>query len=188
MFLFVIDYTDRSSEPPKSRSNSRRPSLSDEKEVLVLQVINLVLFVMYRNRANKSSWILIDLQSVELFGFYSVYIKYFGQDRVNQNFWKFRSKTQWISLVQPEKFKKKTGPPFEVDHFSRLDQSEFWLNGSHPLSHLRPLSTLLQQNLLLEHCKQNIVVLIRLFSICRLRIFKLKYYLWRKKSLICLKQ
>ena len=187
MFLFVIDYTDRSSEPPKSRSNSRRPSLSDEKEVLVLQVINLVLFVMYRNRANKSSWILIDLQSVELFGFYSVYIKYFGQDRVNQNFWKFRSKTQWISLVQPEKFRK-NGSTFEVDHLSWSDQSAFWLNGSNPLGHLRPLSMLLQQNFLLEHCKQNIAVLIRLFSICRLRIFKLKYYLWRKKSLICLKQ
>ena len=27
---------------------------------------------------------------------------------------------------------KKTGPPFEVDHFSQSDQLEFWLNGSHP--------------------------------------------------------
>ena len=119
MFLFVIDYTDRSSEPPKSRSNSRRPSLSDEKEALVLQVINLVLFVMYKNRANKSSWILIGLQSVELFGFYSFYVKYFGRDRFNQNFWKFQSKTQWISLVQPEKFRKNGstfwgGPLFPV--------------------------------------------------------------------------
>ena len=25
------------------------------------------------------------------------------------------------------------GPPFEVDHFSRSDRSEFWLNGSRPL-------------------------------------------------------
>lgn len=32
---------DRSSDPPKSRSNSRRPSLSDEKDVLVLQIKNL---------------------------------------------------------------------------------------------------------------------------------------------------
>ena len=24
---------------------------------------------------------------------------------------------------------EKTGPPFEVDHFSQSDQSEFWLNG-----------------------------------------------------------
>ena len=31
-------YPDRSGDPPKSRSNSRRPSLSDEKDVLVLQV------------------------------------------------------------------------------------------------------------------------------------------------------
>ena len=34
---------------------------------------------------------------------------------------------------------EKTGPPFEVDHFSRSDRSEFWLNGSRP----RLLSTLL---------------------------------------------
>ena len=27
----------------------------------------------------------------------------------------------------------KTGPPFEVVHFSRSDRSEFWLNGSRPL-------------------------------------------------------
>ena len=27
---------------------------------------------------------------------------------------------------------EKTGPPSEVDHFSRSDRLEFWLNGSHP--------------------------------------------------------
>ena len=27
---------------------------------------------------------------------------------------------------------EKTGPPFEVDHFSRSDRLEFWLNGSRP--------------------------------------------------------
>ena len=27
---------------------------------------------------------------------------------------------------------EKTGPPFEVDHFSRFDLLEFWLNGSRP--------------------------------------------------------
>ena len=32
---------------------------------------------------------------------------------------------------------EKTGPPFEVDHFSRSDRSEFWLNGSRPLIVLR---------------------------------------------------
>ena len=163
MFLFVIDDTDRSSEPPKSRSNSRRPSLSDEKEVLVLQVINLVLFVMYKNRAHKSSWILIDLQSVELFGFYSFYVKYFGRDlyisKISGNFGAKLNGSVWSN----QKSFEKTGPPFEVDHFSQLDQFEFWLNGSHPLGHLRPLLTLLQQNLVIEHCKQNIAVLIRLF-------------------------
>ena len=135
MFLFVIDDTDRSSEPPKSRSNSRRPSLSDEKEVLVLQVINLVLFVMYKNRANKSSWILIGLESLELFGFYSFYVKYFGRDRFNQNFWKFRSKTQWISLVQPEKFRKNGstfwgGPLFPVGPVGILVE---WITPFRPL-------------------------------------------------------
>ena len=29
-----------------------------------------------------------------------------GRDPLNQNFRKFRSKTQWIGLVQPEKFRK----------------------------------------------------------------------------------
>ena len=28
---------------------------------------------------------------------------------------------------------EKTGPPFEVDQFSRSDRLEFWLNGSRPL-------------------------------------------------------
>ena len=27
---------------------------------------------------------------------------------------------------------EKTGPPFEVDHFSRSDRLELWLNGSRP--------------------------------------------------------
>ena len=29
---------------------------------------------------------------------------------------------------------EKTGPPFEVVLFSRSDRSEFWLNGSRPMS------------------------------------------------------
>ena len=33
---------------------------------------------------------------------------------------------------------EKTGPPFEVDHFSRSDRLEFWLNGSCPLGTLTP--------------------------------------------------
>ena len=28
---------------------------------------------------------------------------------------------------------EKTGPPFEMDHFSRSDRSKFWLNGSRPI-------------------------------------------------------
>ena len=56
-----------------------------------------------------------------------------GRDPFNQTFRKFRSKTQWIGSVQPEKFRK-TGPPFEVVLFSRSDRLEFWLNGSRPMS------------------------------------------------------
>lgn len=46
-----------------------------------------------------------------------------GLDPFNQKFRKFRSKTEWIGSVQPEKFRKNS-PPFEVDHFSRLDRSD----------------------------------------------------------------
>ena len=56
-----------------------------------------------------------------------------GRDPFNQTFRKFRSKTQWIGSVQPEKFRK-NGPPFEVVLFSRSDRLEFWLNGSRPVS------------------------------------------------------
>ena len=46
-----------------------------------------------------------------------------GRNSFSQNFRKFRSKTQWIGSVQRESFEK-TGPPFEVDHFSRSDRLE----------------------------------------------------------------
>ena len=68
------------------------------------------------------------------------------------------------SVWSNQKSFKKTGLSFGVDHFSRSDQLEFWLNGSNPLGHLRPLSMLLQQNLLIEHFKKNLAILIRLFS------------------------
>ena len=62
-------------------------------------------------------------------------IKFFtasqGHDPFNQYFRKFRSKTQWVCSVQPEKFRK-TGPPFEVVLVSRSDRLEFWLNRSRP--------------------------------------------------------
>ena len=54
-----------------------------------------------------------------------------GRDPFNQNFRKFRSKTQWIGSVQLEKFRKNWST-FQVDHF-QSDQSEVWLNGSRPL-------------------------------------------------------
>ena len=35
---------------------------------------------------------------------------------------------------------EKTGPPFEVVHFSRSDRLEFWLNGSRPMFYVGELS------------------------------------------------
>ena len=62
-----------------------------------------------------------------------------GRDPFSQNFRKFRSKTRSRllpklsgSVRSNQKSFEKTGPPFEVDHFSRSHRSEFWLNGSHP--------------------------------------------------------
>ena len=46
-----------------------------------------------------------------------------GRDPFNQNFPKLRSKTEWIGLVQQEKFQK-ISLPFEVDLFFRLDWSD----------------------------------------------------------------
>ena len=37
------------------------------------------------------------------------------------------------SVQSNRKSFEKTGPAFEVDHFSRSDRLEFWLNGSRPI-------------------------------------------------------
>ena len=42
----------------------------------------------------------------------------------------FGPKLNWSARSNRTSFEK-TGVPFEVDHFSRSDWSEFWLNGSH---------------------------------------------------------
>ena len=44
-----------------------------------------------------------------------------SNEKFDQNFWNFRFKTEWIGSVHQEKVQK-TGPPFEVDCFSRLDR------------------------------------------------------------------
>ena len=51
-----------------------------------------------------------------------------GRDPFNQNFRKFRSKTHGSVRSNRKRFDI-TGPPFEVDHFSRSDRSKFWMNG-----------------------------------------------------------
>ena len=47
----------------------------------------------------------------------------YGRDPFNQNFRKFRSKTEWIASAQSETFEN-IGLLFEMDHFSRLDWSD----------------------------------------------------------------
>ena len=49
------------------------------------------------------------------------------------------------------KVSKKTGPPFEVGHFSRSDQSEFWLNGSRPVSPYKALMSKIAKSYPLFH-------------------------------------
>ena len=94
----------------------------------VLSFLGLTETILWRKKRSK---LLLHMLETFRFNFKDEYV--YGRDPFNQNFRKFRSKTQWIGLVQPEKFRK-NGPPFEVDHFSRSDRLEFWLNGSPPLS------------------------------------------------------
>ena len=54
-----------------------------------------------------------------------------GRDPFNQNFQNFGLKLNG-SVRSNRKSFEKTGPPFEVDHFSRSHRLEFWLNGSRP--------------------------------------------------------
>ena len=56
----------------------------------------------------------------------SVHLRRHSAQSIQPKFQKFQSKTEWISLVQRKCF----GPPFELDHFSRLDRSD----GNGPLN------------------------------------------------------
>ncbi|XP_015761384.1 PREDICTED: leucine-rich repeat flightless-interacting protein 2-like [Acropora digitifera] len=53
--LAVPDDTDGSSELPRSRSNSRRPSLTDEKDTLILQIKNLQAEVLSLKREESDT-------------------------------------------------------------------------------------------------------------------------------------
>ena len=55
------------------------------------------------------------------------------------------------SLQSKRKSFKKTGPPFEVGQFSRLDWSEFWLNGSRPVSPYKALMSKIAKSYPLFH-------------------------------------
>ena len=57
-----------------------------------------------------------------------------GRDPFNQNFRKFRSKTQWIGSVQPEKFRKKRVHLLRWTTFPGRTGWNFLLNGSRPVS------------------------------------------------------
>ena len=67
---------------------------------------------------------------------------------------------------------EKTGPPFEVDHFSRSDRLEFWLNGSRPET---PVMTVINDRV-------PVSILGRLFAFCRV----FKYSLGYRKTKTCL--
>ena len=54
-----------------------------------------------------------------------------GRDPFNQVSENLGPKLNGSVRSNRESFEK-TGPPFEVDYFSRSDQLEFWLNGSRP--------------------------------------------------------
>ena len=54
-----------------------------------------------------------------------------GRDPFNQNFRNISVQNS-ESVPSNRKSFEKTGPPFEVDQFSRSDRLKFWLNGSHP--------------------------------------------------------
>ena len=55
-----------------------------------------------------------------------------GRDPFNQISGNFGPKLNG-SVRSNWKRLENAGPPFEVDHFSRSDRSEFWLNGSRPI-------------------------------------------------------
>ena len=55
------------------------------------------------------------------------------------------------SLRSNRKSFEKTGPPFEVGHFSRSDRSEFWLNGSRPVSPYKALMSKIAKSYPLFH-------------------------------------
>ena len=55
------------------------------------------------------------------------------------------------SLQSNWKSFEKTGPPFEVGHFSQSDRSEFWLNGSRPVSPYKTLMSKIAKSYPLFH-------------------------------------
>ena len=67
------------------------------------------------------------------------------------------------SVLFNRKSFEKTGPPFEVDHFSRSDRLEFWLNGSHPIYHAKWTSFLAKLHSLKELCR-NIVFFVEYYG------------------------
>ena len=84
-----------------------------------------------------------------------------GRHPFNQDFRKFRSKTQWIGSAQPEKFRKNLSPPFEVDHFSRSDRSEILVEWIAPvMTFALPLPSILEDilNPVVPGCRAVILV------------------------------
>ena len=72
---------------------------------------------------------------------------------------------------------EKTGPPFEVDHFSRSDWLEFWLNGSHPIYHAKWTSFLAKLHSLKELCRNIVFFVWNIMGFLR-PFLKISYVSW----------
>ena len=67
----------------------------------------LIYLIYITNVLYSSCDMYLSFNNIQFFHFFSDdRCVYDGRDPFNQNFWKFRSKTQWIGSVQAEKFRK----------------------------------------------------------------------------------
>ena len=99
----------------------------------------------YQTSSKRSPpfWLLIGARKTQIFWYQS-------EARAAATVWNWSGKTMGAihstkisgnfgpklngSVRSNRKSFEKTGPPFEVVHFSRSDRLEFWVNGSRPLS------------------------------------------------------
>ena len=93
----------------------------------------------------------LSFNNIQFFHFFLMTVVYMmGAIYSTKIFGNFGSKLNG-SLRSNRKSFEKTGPPFEVGHFSRSDWSEFWLNGSHPISPYKALMSKIAKSYPLFH-------------------------------------